>query len=92
MRKIFSKFMVLMMVLSLTIPVFAAETHEITSAAFPFYLDDIDLGMDVTLYFLDGAKDLPYIEVNDFMPLLNEATIGDEGLGISFTMETEGPQ
>ena len=91
MKKTISIFLVLMMVLSLTVPALAADAHEITSDAFPFYLNDVDLGMNVTLYFLDGAEDLPYIEVNDFMPLLNEATIGDEGLGISFTMETDGP-
>ena len=47
----------------------AGMKHEITSAVFPIYYEGAETGMDLTLYFLDGVTDLPYIEVNDFLML-----------------------
>ncbi len=67
-------------------------THEITSTAFPMYLMGQDLGEEITLYFLDGVKDLPYVELNDWMDLLNMInTDGGESPGYELTLETNGP-
>jgi hypothetical protein len=68
----------------------AAKTHEIKSAEFPFFYNTTDLGKKLKFYFLDGADDLPYVEVNDWLVLLDEELIGSK-YGISFTMETDGP-
>ncbi len=43
----------------------SAGAHEITSASYPLYPTETEL----TLYFLDGVTDLPYIEINDWMAL-----------------------
>ena len=91
MKKILSILLALTMVLSLGVPAFAADAHEITSAAFPIYHNSVSRGMDVKLCFLDGAADLPYIEANDFLTLLNALILGSEDHDLSFSMESDGP-
>ena len=91
MKKILSILLALTMVLSLGVPAFAADAHEITSAAFPIYHNSVSLGRDVKLYFLDGAADLPYIEANDFLSLLNDFILGSSEKGLCFTLEADGP-
>ena len=78
MKKLLSILLALTMVLSLGVPAFAADAHEISSAAFPLYHNSNSLGMDVKLYFLDGATDLPYIEANDFLTLLDDFILGSQ--------------
>ena len=90
MKKLLSILLILSMFASLGVTAFAAETHEITSAAFPLYFDSDDMGMDVTLYFLDGVTDLPYIEVNDWLSLMDNFFDGP-GTDINYSMETDGP-
>ena len=90
MKKLLSILLVISMFASLGISAFAAETHEITSTAFPFYFDSDDMGMDVTLYFLDGVTDLPYIEVNDWLSLMDNF-FDSSGTDISYSMEADGP-
>ena len=63
--------------------------HEITSEDFPLYMAGADIGETQTLYFLDGVKDLPYLEANDVMALL-VLFLADEEKGIDFTMEPTG--
>ena len=64
--------------------------HKITSDEFSLYYGLIDLGEKLKLYFCDGAEDLPYMDVSDWLPLMN-LMVGDSKMGISFTMETDGP-
>ena len=90
MKKLLSILLILSMFASLGVTAFAAETHEITSAAFPLYFDSDDMGMDVTLYFLDGVTDLPYIEVNDWLRLMDNFFDGP-GTDINYSIETDGP-
>ena len=90
MKKLLSILLILSMFASLGVTAFAAETHEITSAAFPLYFDSDDMGMDVTLYFLDGVTDLPYIEVNDWLSLMDNFFDGP-GMDINYSIETDGP-
>jgi hypothetical protein len=66
----------------------SVAVHEITSDSFPFYIDDADTGMTFDLYFVDGAKDLPYVDTDFFLELLN-GFLGNESTGDVFTMETE---
>lgn len=91
MKKLLSILLALTMVLSLGVPAFAADAHEITSAAFPIYHNSVSLGMDVKLCFLDGAADLPYIEANDFLTLLDALILGSKDHDLSFSMESDGP-
>ena len=64
-------------------------THKITSASFPLCAGEEELGMDMTLYFLDDATDLPYIESKDLQTLLNDALFEAEESGISVSMDTD---
>ena len=91
MKKYLSILLVLTMLLPLGVPAFAADAHEITSAAFPIYHNSVSLGMDVKLCFLDGAADLPYIEANDFLTLLDALILGSKDHDLSFSMESDGP-
>ncbi len=90
MKKLLRILLILSMFAYLGVTAFAAETHEITSAAFPLYFDSDDMGMDVTLYFLDGVTDLPYIEVNDWLSLMDNFFDGP-GTDINYSIETDGP-
>ncbi len=65
-------------------------THEYTSAVFPLYMGEENSGIELKLYFLDGATDLPYIESEDLQFLLNDGLIGDEEWGITISMEKDG--
>ena len=71
MKRLLSIIMATTMILSMNVLTFAEETHEITKATFPLYNDINEMGIDMTLYFLDGATDLPYIEVNDWQKLID---------------------
>ena len=90
MKKLLSMLLAFSMALSLCIPAHADESHTITSEEFPFYIMGADSGEKMTLYFLDGVTDLPYIEAGFLCELLN-SMIGSEEQGVSFTMEVEGP-
>ena len=90
MKKLLSILLALAMLMSLGISAFAEEKHEITSAAYPVYIDDMDTGMQFDLYFVDGANDLPYLDAGFCLEMLN-AFLGDESTGDTFTMTAEGP-
>jgi len=65
-------------------------THEITCDSFPVYMDAEDAGMKLDLYFVDGAKDLPYVDTDFCLELFNDF-LGNESTGDTFSMEAEGP-
>ena len=90
MKKYLSILLILAMILSLGVTAFAEDQHEITSAGFPFYLNSGNTGMELTLYFLDDATDLPYIEANDWLALM-ENFFDSEIKDIGFQSDTEGP-
>ena len=72
MKKLIALFLCLCMIAGI-VPVMAestAATHEISSVAFPYYDRGNEPASELTLYFLDGVNDLPYIEANDLLSLL----------------------
>lgn len=71
----------------------AADAHEITSAAFPLCMGEMEMGVDLPLYFLDGVDDLPYIEFKDFQQNLLDNLFDDfaAGIDVQFTVEENGP-
>ena len=72
MKKLIALFLCLCMIAGI-VPVMAestAATHEISSVAFPYYDSGNEPASELTLYFLDGVNDLPYIEANDLLSLL----------------------
>ena len=69
----------------------AGAAHEITSEEYPVYIGTQDTGGKLKLYFLDGVKDLPYLEINTWAELLNGFYYERSGRAISFEMKAEGP-
>ena len=63
--------------------------HEVSTASYPFYINSQSIGIEIPLHFLDGTNDLPYIEANDWLTLLNGFVLGDEDLGVSFSLEKD---
>ena len=87
MKKLLCILLALSMIMSMGITACAAETHEITSAVFPFYDGGDKPSAELTLYFLDGANDLPWIEANDLLALLTRVYHNT----VDFSMATDGP-
>ena len=90
MKKLLCMLLILTMLLSLGVPAFAAG-HEITKDSFPLYPMGMDMGMELTLYFLDSVNDLPYVELKDWMELLNAINGEEDGTGYRLSLETAGP-
>ena len=90
MKKLLCMLLALTMLLSLGAPALAAG-HEITKNSFPLYPMGMDMGMELTLYFLDGVNDLPYVELKDWMELLNAINGEEDGTGYRLSLETAGP-
>ena len=66
--------------------------HQITRNEYPLCLMGIDIGMKVPLCLLDGATDLPYMELEEWknlLVLLNTAGGGKPGYELG--LETDGP-
>ena len=79
--------------LSLGVPTFAEDKHEITSESFPLYMGEMQMGIDLPLYFLDGVNDLPYIDFKDFQEYLLQNLFDDyaTGIDVQFTTEEDDP-
>ena len=90
MKKLLCILLASAMLLSLSIPAFAEETHEITTKSVNFYVESADAGFPLPLYFLDGAMDLPYIESEDIQGILMIVMQDTKGSYI-FNVETDGP-
>ena len=90
MKKLFSLMLALSMALALCVPAWADESHTVTGEEFPIYAGGQDTGGKIPLYFLDGVTDLPYMEAGKLCEWL-DGFFGSKELGVSFTMETEGP-
>ena len=54
-----------------TVPVYCTDDRDIRSA------EDMVLIPDLTLYYLDGAADLPYADLTDFVGLMNSVAAFD---------------
>ena len=93
MKKFLSILLALTMLLSLGAAAFAEDQHEITSEVFPLCMGEMELGVDLPLYFLDGVNDLPYINFKDFQENLLENVFDNYAMGIDvqFTTEEDGP-
>ena len=90
MKKLIALFLCLCL-MACIVPVMAentAVTHEITSASYPLYVGTSNFG-DVSLCFLDGANDMPYIEATEMHGVL--ASIMNSTTGnFNYTINTEG--
>ena len=88
MKKLLCMLLILTMLLSLGVPAFAEESHTITGEDIPLYTVGLETGETMKLYFLDGVKDLPYMEINGLCDLLT-GLIGDDI--VTFTKDVQGP-
>ena len=87
MQKLTAILLTLTMLLSLCVPAIADESHDISGEVFTCYNAGEENGA-LSLFFLDGVTDLPYVEANSLCGLL-DTFIGRTAA--SFTMEAEGP-
>ena len=67
-----------------------APSHQIEAREYPVYFDSMDLYLTdpFPLYFVDGADDLPYVELADwrnFMTTYYNEVLGDTGYAIEMT-------
>ena len=90
MKKLLGIFLASSMLLSLSAPAFAEETHEITTNSVNLYMGSMDTGVPIPLYFLDGAMDLPYIESED-IPSMILMNLGDPNGSYTYTSASDGP-
>ena len=63
--------------------------HEITRAEFPLYSNMEDSGVAIPLFFLDGVKDLPYVDADGLKFLLEglldfKCTMSTDGSAVTF--------
>ena len=93
MKKLLILLLTVTICLSLGVPTFAEDKHEITSESFPLYMGEMQMGIDLPLYFLDGVNDLPYIDFKDFQEYLLQNLFDDyaTGIDVQFTTEEDGP-
>jgi hypothetical protein len=89
MKRQFGIFLASTILLSMNALTCAAETHVITKSAYPLYNDANETGMDLTLYFVDGTMDLPYIEANDWQKLI-DGFYDTPTKDIGFSLKTDG--
>ena len=80
----------MMLLLACAAPAYAETdgTHEITARSYTTYAgrtEEEKLNQEITLYFVDGVDDLPYMELNDWGELLYFVCTdnGDEDYGLS---------
>lgn len=93
MKKLIALFLCLCLTAGI-VPVFAESTaaaQSLTSEDFPLYvsLNNVDAGQKWTLWFLDGVKDLPYVEANDLGQRI-EDVMGSPTGKYTFTSKSEG--
>ena len=93
MKKLLILLLTVTVCLSLGVPTFAEDKHEITSESFPLYMGEMQMGIDLPLYFLDGVNDLPYIDFKDFQEYLLQNLFDDyaTGIDVQFTTEEDDP-
>ena len=63
---------------------------EISSEEMTCYVGSEDAWLDLPVYFVNGVKDVPYVELSDWMDVmvaLYQEYLGDEGYGL--TLETD---
>ena len=88
MKKLLCVLLALSLILSMGTAL-ATEMHEITSNVFPFYDGGEEPSAELTLYFMDGANDLPYVDANDFCELYGNFC-STQKKQVSFSQKADG--
>ncbi len=100
MKKLAASILALMIALAALAGTGAAESgaaeHTITGSDFPLFQNTYDTELVIPLKFVDGATDLPYIEVNDLLNMLilffeEDYTVRQEGSCVTFLRENLYP-
>ncbi|MDO5436558.1 MAG: S41 family peptidase [Clostridia bacterium] len=71
-------------------PVFPDGVTEVTSKAVPFYNNDTEAKSEFTLYFMNGADDLPFVNAENLTALMDAVYNGPMDLGNRYTTEVLG--
>ena len=67
--------------------------YTIENSEYPLYFGPAETGKSLKLYFVDDAADLPYIEANDIVPLLNwffTENCGGDWRSYNLTVQADG--
>lgn len=71
-------------------PVFPDGVTDVTSKTVTMYQAEVDKTMDLTLYFMNGADDLPFINVEDLPMLLDKLYNDPDDVGNRYTKDIVG--
>ncbi len=89
-RRLLALLLALTLLLACAVPAYAETEgkHDIVSRSYTTYAgrtEEEKLNQEITLYFVDGVDDLPYMELNDWAELLYFICTdnGDEDYGLS---------
>lgn len=91
MKKTLAILLALAMLLSLSMPALAEQAPELSSWTAPLYLASAGNKEEITLYALNGQTEIPYIDMDTALLLLNKLPQIDTDLQFQMTMEQEGP-
>jgi len=95
MKRLLAVLLILSLLLGCAVAESAAQpetTHQIEMKSFPLYLAKVDLQVDFPLYFVDGAEDLPFVELNDWKDMLlrlKRAETGESDNGYQLTVQVD---
>lgn len=90
MKKITAILLGLAILLSLSVPAFAEQAAELSSRTVPFYQGSAEKKGELTLYAVNGQTEIPYIDMDTVVMLLNLLPQVDHDLEFQITMEQEG--
>ena len=96
MKKIIASFLALLLALTALPGLAMAEgtASGIAGAEYPIYMKTTDTGVTMTLYFLDGVNDLPYVDADGLVFLLEglmdfKCTVSTEGSVVTYNRFNE---
>ena len=95
MKKLIALFLCLCLMAGIMPAVAEYTQRAIESAEFPLYVPAFseESTWDMRLYFLNGAKDLPYVELHDWIEFIDLMFADESGAASAYklTLETAGP-
>ena len=90
MKKLLAMLLTLALMLSAIPAALAEQAPEISSRTATLYDHSATDASEITLYFLNGQTDIPYIDMDTALELQNRISVFSDDPGFKVTMETEG--
>lgn len=90
MKKLLAMLLTLVLLLSAMPTALAEQPPEISSRVATLYDHSVSNASEITLYFLNGQTDIPYIDMDTALALQNRISVFFKDPGFKVTMEAEG--